>query len=101
MAVTTIENKEFTSRCLKVLGDREGAAITDYLSENPKAGEAIKATGGIRKISWPIGAKNKSETKAVVYYYYKDRTTPVYLIAVFRPGVKQALAKVIEMVVTR
>ncbi len=101
MSFTTVEYKEFRKSCEKHLGAEQNQLIANYLSENPKLGELVNETGGIRKLQWPTNTKHKDEVKGVIYYYYKDRSNPVYLISVFRPGVKQALSKVIELIVTQ
>ena len=95
-----VEYDGFKKSSDKLLGIGESVVIADFLSENPKLGDLVEETGGIRKLKWPLHVKHKDEVKGIAYYYYKDKGTPVYLIAVFKPGVKQALSKVIELMVS-
>jgi len=92
-----IEYEEFSKSSNKLLGVDEKDLILDCIGRNPKVGELIENTGGIRKLSWPPECKHKSDVKGTIYYYYKDRSLPVFLISVYKPGAKQALGRTIEV----
>ncbi|NNE65245.1 MAG: addiction module toxin RelE [Pyrinomonadaceae bacterium] len=99
MNFTTIEYKEFTKSSDRLLGRGENDRVVDALSGNPRLGDLIGGTGGIRKLKWPINCKTKNKVQGIVHFYFKDKSHPVHLIAVFKPGAKQTLAKAIEIIV--
>ena len=93
--------KEFEKSCEKLLGEDQQVVIENLVGSNPKVGALYEGTGGIRKLPWPQSTDHKNDIKGTVYYFYKDRSLPLYLISVFKPGAKQTLAKTIEIMVAR
>ena len=69
-------------------------AEKDYLIEtiarNPKAGEVIPKTGGVRKLRVPREGRGKSGSFRSIHYYY-DTKNPVFLFTVFGKNEKANL----------
>ena len=57
-------------------------ALVEYLAANPRAGDLIPGTGGVRKLRWARGARGKSAGVRAIYYFHSD-AMPLYLLTVF------------------
>jgi len=66
--------------------------VIDHLAAQPRAGDLIQGTGGIRKLRWARGGRGKSGGVRVIYYFHSDRI-PLYLLTVFGKGEKADLSK--------
>lgn len=66
--------------------------MIDRLAAQPRAGDLIQGTGGIRKLRWARGGRGKSGGVRVIYYFHSDRI-PLYLLTVFGKGEKADLSK--------
>lgn len=66
--------------------------MIDHLAAQPRAGDLIQGTGGIRKLRWARGGRGKSGGVRVIYYFHSDRI-PLYLLTVFGKGEKADLSK--------
>ncbi|BEG73461.1 hypothetical protein [Achromobacter xylosoxidans] len=76
----------------KLLTAQERQDLIDYLAGNPKAGDIMEGTGGIRKLRWRRGDHGKSAGVRVIYYYH-DALMPLYLLTLFAKGDKGNLTK--------
>jgi hypothetical protein len=66
--------------------------VVEYLAENPKAGDLMQGTGGVRKLRWARGGRGKSGGVRVIYYFHGD-AMPLYLLTVFGKNEKDNLSK--------
>lgn len=66
--------------------------LFDLIARNPKEGDVIPGTGGVRKLRFAIQGKGKRGGVRVIYYYYDDRN-PVLLFTVFGKNEKSDLTK--------
>jgi hypothetical protein len=65
----------------------EVARLTDFLAENPEAGDLMKETGGARKLRFaPTGRGKRGGYRVVTYYCADD--IPVFLMDVYAKGDK-------------
>jgi hypothetical protein len=72
---TIAELPEFLKKSNKLLSDDEKNELIEFLALNPKAGDLIQETGGIRKLRWSI--KNKGKSGGVrIKKKNNDRKTP-------------------------
>ncbi len=71
-----IESTIFTKLLHNYLDDKEFSEFQQYLSANPKAGDVIPGTGGLRKVRWKGSGKGKRGGTRIIYYWQmaKDRT---------------------------
>ncbi|WOB76630.1 addiction module toxin RelE [Achromobacter xylosoxidans] len=76
----------------KLLTEQERQDLIDYLAGNPKAGDIMEGTGGVRKLRWRRGDHGKSAGVRVIYYYHDD-LMPLYLLTLFAKGDKGNLTK--------
>ena len=63
-----------------------------FLASNPKAGNLIQGTCGIRKLRWASKSKGKSGGFRVIYFYYNE-TIPLFLLTIFGKNEKINLTK--------
>ena len=92
MQITVAELPEFMRCAERLLSASERKDVIDYLSAQPKAGDLVQGTGGVRKLRWARGGKGKSGGVRVIYYFHSERI-PLYLLTVFGKGEKGNLSK--------
>ncbi len=92
MLITVAEVPEYIRRSAKLLSESERNDVIDYVAANPKAGDLIQGTGGIRKLRWARGGRGKSGGARVIYYFHSE-VLPLYLLTVFGKGEKADLSK--------
>jgi mRNA-degrading endonuclease RelE of RelBE toxin-antitoxin system len=81
--ITVAEVDPFPATAARAgLTEEERQQITVFLAQNPRAGDLIVGTGGIRKLRWAGKGKGKSGGYRVIYYYFNE-SIPVYLLAVY------------------
>ena len=66
--------------------------LFDLIARNPKEGNVISGTGGVRKMRFAIQGRGKRGGVRVIYYYYNERN-PVLLFTVFGKNEKSDLTK--------
>ena len=92
MLITIVELPEFIKKSEKVLQKEERDELLYYLSSNPKAGNLIQGTGGIRKLRLVSKGKGKSGGSRVIYYFHNE-TIPLFLLTIFNKNEKINLTK--------
>lgn len=92
---TFIEVPQFTKKWqLLGLTDDDLKALEEELLNNPKAGDVIKGTGGIRKIRIPIENKGKGKCSgARVIYVDIELKETIYFINVYTKDEKDDLTE--------
>lgn len=90
-AVIFVESPVFTKQVSDLLSDDEYAAFQAWLAANPKAGDVIRDTGGLRKARWSAGGKGKRSGVRVIYYHL-DELAQVRLLLIYRKGIKDDLS---------
>jgi hypothetical protein len=90
--IIVIETPSFLRDSKDLLDDDEREALVTFLAYNPKAGDVIVGTGGIRKIRWAREYEGKSGGFRVVYYYYSNEI-PLFALNVFTKNEKANLSK--------
>ena len=92
MLITVAELPEYIRCAARLLSESERRDVIDHLAAQPRAGDLIQGTGGIRKLRWARGGRGKSGGVRVIYYFHSDRI-PLYLLTVFGKGEKADLSK--------
>jgi hypothetical protein len=80
--VTIAEVPEFVRRAARLLSQEEQMALVEYLAANPRAGDLIPGTGGVRKLRWARGGRGKSAGVRAIYYFHSE-AMPLYLLTLF------------------
>jgi hypothetical protein len=80
--ITVAETPLFTRQAREVWDDSEREAFVEFIAQNPKEGDVIPETGGVRKIRWIRPGSGKRGGARVIYFYHNgDR--PLYLLMVY------------------
>ncbi len=90
--ITIIETQQFLSKADKVISAAEKNELIAFIARNPKEGDVISGTGGLRKLRFAVQGKGKRGGVRVIYYYYNDRN-PVLLFTVFGKNEKSDLTE--------
>ena len=68
------ETSIFTKEITRILTDDEYKALQNFLVANPKGGDVIKGSGGLRKVRWKIKGRGKSGGIRNIYYYHEKES---------------------------
>jgi hypothetical protein len=90
--ITIAETREYTRCAEKLLSASDRMGVVEYLAANPKAGDLMQGTGGVRKLRWARGGRGKSGGVRVIYYFHSD-AMPLYLVTVFGKNERSNLNK--------
>ena len=71
--ITIAEVPEFVRRAARLLSSEERMALLEYIAANPRAGDLISGTGGVRKLRWARGGRGKSAGVRVIYSFTATR----------------------------
>lgn len=85
------------------MGEAERGELVNFLAQNPRAGDVIKETGGVRKLRWARAGAGKRGGYRAIYFYFDDEV-PIYAILVYgkgrqadlNPAQRKAAAKFVE-----
>ena len=84
-----IETPTFTRQIRGLLSDDEYAAFQSQLMANPKAGDVIPGSGGLRKLRWSRPGHGKRGGIRVIYFAaIEDR---IYLLAAYAKSDRENL----------
>ena len=93
MVRTFYEMKHFTKKWQDLgFTDDELSQLQQVLLENPKAGDVMKGTGGLRKVRFAFPGSGKSGSVRVCYYDIEG-VLEIHLIDVFAKNEKENLSK--------
>lgn len=90
--LTIAELPEYIRRAERLLSVTERSEIVNYLALQPKAGDVMEGTGGVRKLRWGRGSQGKSGGVRVIYYVHSD-SMPLYLLTLFAKNDRANLSK--------
>lgn len=85
-----IESHIFEKQVSELLSDDDFAIFQGFLFSNPRAGDVIQGTGGLRKVRWSSKGRGKSGGVRVIYFYVTAESQ-IRLIAIYRKGIKDDL----------
>lgn len=84
---TVAETPIFSRQAAKLFDEEQKRELIDFLAENPKAGDEIPGTGGVRKVRFAASGRGKRGGARVIYYFL-DETIPIYALLVYAKNVK-------------
>lgn len=87
-----IETPIFTSDLSEFLTDDEYAEFQQYLADNPRSGDVIQDTGGLRKIRWTSNGKGKRGGVRVIYYHL-NANAQIRLLLIYKKGIQDNLTE--------
>ena len=90
--LTVAETPEYLRRADRLLSSAEQTRVVEYLAANPRTGDLIRGTGGVRKLRWARGGRGKSGGVRVIYYFLSE-AMPLYLLTVFGKNEKADLTQ--------
>ena len=67
-----VETSIFTQRITKLLTDEAYRELQAVLVENPKAGDVIPGTSGLRKLRWRATGRGKRGGLRIIYYCWSE-----------------------------
>lgn len=73
--MTFYETDIFTEQIVALIDDESYAALQDALIADPKAGDLIPRSRGLRKIRWRSRSKGKRGGLRVIYYLVEQEET--------------------------
>ena len=85
-----IETPVFTRQVQELLSDEAYSAYQWYMALNPRAGDVIQGTGGLRKVRWSVAGGGKRGGVRVIYFHVAAQAQ-VRLLLIYRKGVKDDL----------
>ena len=71
--MTFIETPIFTKKINELISDEEYRLLQAELIQNPKSGDVIRNSQGLRKLRWKVQGKGKRGGIRVIYYFYLSR----------------------------
>lgn len=89
--ITVAETALFVRQAEAVWSDAEREEFVSYIAANPKVGDMIPETGGVRKVRWNRRGSGK-RGGAKVIYFYADPGRPLYLLMVYAKARKEDLS---------
>jgi hypothetical protein len=90
--ITVAETPVYVRCADRLLSAADRMDVVAYLAANPKAGDLMQGTGGVRKLRWGRGGRGKSGGVRVIYYFHSE-AMPLYLLTVFGKNEKANLSK--------
>lgn len=78
---TVIELSPFTRSWCSVWTEAEYTEFIEWISANPKSGDVIKGSGGVRKIRWTGSGHGKRGGARIIFY--SAEVNSVYLMTIY------------------
>jgi mRNA-degrading endonuclease RelE of RelBE toxin-antitoxin system len=89
--ITVAETLTFMRQADSVCSPEEREAFVDFIGKNPKAGDVIRETGGVRKVRWAGQGRGRRGGTRVIYFFH-DRNSPIYLLLVYAKAVREDIS---------
>jgi len=80
----------FTKQANNLLDDKSYRNLQNLLIKNPKAGDVIRGTGGLRKIRVATSGHGKKGGSRIIYYHF-DITGQIALLMIYPKNKKDDL----------
>ncbi len=91
--MTVVEMPEFRRQvAAALLNEEEILDLVTRIAKDPKAGEVVTGTGGVRKLRFAVPGRGKSGGARAIYVYYSEEL-PVFLLTCFPKNKKTDLTQ--------
>ena len=80
--ISVVETSLFVRQASEIWDGDERDAFVDFIARNPKAGDVIPETGGVRKVRWGRAGTGRRGGARVIYFYH-DVDRPIYLLMAY------------------
>ncbi len=90
--ITVAETTHYANRAAALMSADDRAMVIEEIARNPKAGDIVQGTGGVRKMRIALPGRGKSGGARVIFYYQDDEW-PVLLLEVFAKNEQANLTK--------
>jgi hypothetical protein len=90
--MTVVETDRFLKDARTLMPESERMKLVAFVAMDPKAGDLIPQTGGVRKLRWALPGKGKRGGARVIYYFHSEQL-PVFLLAAYGKNEKANLTK--------
>ena len=90
--MTVVETERFPRDARPLMPELERVELVPFVAANPKAGNVMRDTGGVRKLRWRLPGRGKRGGARVIYYYHSERL-PVFLLAAYAKNERADLSK--------
>lgn len=88
--IAVVETESYLSTAETLLEDEERTAIVNLIAADPKQGDVMQGTGGLRKVRVPLSGRGKRGGGRLITFF-QDEGMPVYLIALYPKNVQADL----------
>lgn len=88
---TFIETKLFSRLADEYLSDDELSRLQHHLSENPKAGDIIRESGGVRKLRRSTAGRGKRGGLRIIYYL-RSKQGEIWLLTLYAKNVAESIS---------
>ena len=89
---TVVETPSFLKAAERLFSAQEREGIVAMVASDPECGDVIQGTGGCRKVRVGRGGMGKRGGARLIYIL-RNKSFPVFLIAVYRKNEKANLTK--------
>jgi hypothetical protein len=90
--IAIAETTYYSKRAAAIMNEDECEAVIEIVARDPRAGDLISGTGGVRKLRIALEGRGKSGGARLIYYHHND-AWPVLLLEVFAKNEKANLSK--------
>lgn len=88
---TVVETPMFSAKANKVWSAEEYEDFVCHMAKNPRSGNVIPDTGGVRKVRWVGQGKGKRGGVRVIYVHWAESGT-VWLLTMYAKNERENIA---------